>query len=417
MDYLDYGSGAEEDDCYVDDVDYEQDKEDYQNPDLLNSVSDLEFIATHAADYNVDFNAENDVVLKISLPASAMEEDDSSSEEESGSESEGDERVVQTGGVNAAVSSSDSSDSSDSEDEVITKKAYNKQSKQIHWLTEEEGEEMATGPLKTRNEIDEVVEPLDHSHIEIRDTADLTTIGEVMYRIDHECVVVIQSDYTTSPLNEGSIICNIDGKVLGKVQEIFGPITTPFYTVRWKNVATAAGNNNKNKGGGQNKKQNNKQKGKKVAGEGAGGDDDAVAVTGAGAADGAVQLVALADDAPVLEETSMAVDTEIELDSSLPAEIITPDEGTAAPAPILASEAGIPEKSSATEPKVSSEQGAPAPKIASGLEISDVRALFPVGARLFTVNSCASFVLPSQLQKAHVKGSDASNAYDEEVGL
>lgn len=398
MDFLDYASGGEDDDCNVDDIEYDQEREDYiESSEQLNAVSDLEFIASNAADCTFDFNGQTSPELNIALPPPDLENDESSSDGDS-EDDEGSVKMV----AEKVVESSSSSDSSDSEEEVITKKQYNKQSKQIHWLTEEEGEDMATGPLKTKNEIDEVVEPLDHSHIEIRDTADLTCIGEVMYRIDHECVVVIQADYTTSPLNEGSIICNIDGKVLGKVQEIFGPITTPFYTVRWKNaVAAGAGSNNKGgKGGAQNKKQNNKNNSKQKGKKGA----------------MVVETAATAEEPEVIAAQPAAVaegsmDTEIELDSSLAVSPTAPAVADIAPAEKTAS-ATTPEATAAVEEATAVSEPA---KVVSGLEISDVRALFPVGARLFTVTSHCSFVLPAQLQKAYAKGSDASNAYDEEV--
>jgi hypothetical protein len=43
--------------------------------------------------------------------------------------------------------------------------------------------------------------------------ADLVCVGKVLYRIDHECVVVVQAEHTLNPLNESSILCNKDGKV------------------------------------------------------------------------------------------------------------------------------------------------------------------------------------------------------------
>ena len=52
-------------------------------------------------------------------------------------------------------------------------------------------------------------------------------------RMDEEHTLVVQATHTDSPLNEGSLLFFSDGSVIGKISEIFGPITTPFYIVRW----------------------------------------------------------------------------------------------------------------------------------------------------------------------------------------
>jgi rRNA processing protein Gar1 len=63
----------------------------------------------------------------------------------------------------------------------------------------------------------------------------LTIVGDVLYQMTHENTIVIQSHLTNTPLNEGSIICNQEGIILGLIYEIFGPVLTPFYVVRYKN--------------------------------------------------------------------------------------------------------------------------------------------------------------------------------------
>ena len=62
---------------------------------------------------------------------------------------------------------------------------------------------------------------------------DLDKVGKIMYFIDDESIIVVQSGYTISPLAEGSILCTQEGISLGKIEEIFGPVTTPFYSIRW----------------------------------------------------------------------------------------------------------------------------------------------------------------------------------------
>jgi len=357
-------------------VEYEAGNYDDHDGDLP-AVSDLEFIAANAADA-FEF---------IDTGANMLEEApeqiiSSSGESDDDSENDCDDDMAVEAAVAAEESSSD--DSSDSEDEIVTEKQYQKKSKQISWLTEEEGDEATTGPLKTKNELEEEIEVVEVKQLEISDSSDLVCVGEVKYRIDHECVVVIQADYTTNALNEGSVLCNVDGKILGKIQEIFGPITTPFYTVRWKNPS-AQSNGNAGNQGKKNNNKNNKKKGK-------GGNK--------GSETGAIEAATLSVD-PIVPD---AVGIEIETDNSL--------EQKTAQDPLVTEESQV---TAETVPAAPTEKAVVAPKPAAGLEIAEVRALFPVGAKLYTVRSHCSFVLAAQLEKARAKGSDASNAYDEEV--
>lgn len=378
MDQLNYDSNGD-DDCSVEDVEFEADHYDDHDADLP-EVSDLEFIAANAAEAFefVDTGAsmlEQDILQNES--SSRGSDEDSVSESEDG--------MVETTFVADDCSSESSSDS---EDEIVTDKQYLKKAKQISWLTEEE-EEATTGPLKTKNELEEVIEVVEVKQLDINDSSDLVCVGEVKYRIDHECVVVIQADYTTNALNEGSVLCNIDGKILGKIQEIFGPITTPFYTVRWKNPSVQGSNN-----GNQSKKNNNSRNNKKKKNK----------------SDNKATSTATEDVVVTVEPiVSDAVGIEIENDDSLEQQTKQkelPSEETMAALDTTSTAA-------AATPVVTDV----APKPAAGLEISEVRALFPVGAKLYTVRAHCSFVLAAQLEKARAKGSDASNAYDEEVGI
>ena len=82
--------------------------------------------------------------------------------------------------------------------------------------------------------------------------------------MDEERTLVVQASYTESPLNEGSLLFFKEKVVIGKVCEIFGPITTPFYVVRWAASSAAIVSGNKvtcNKDG--NKKLKKKKKNRK----------------------------------------------------------------------------------------------------------------------------------------------------------
>lgn len=232
--------------------------------------------------------------------------------------------------------------------------------------------------------------------MDIKDNTELVCIGEVKYRIDHECVVVIQADFTTNALNEGSTLCNIDGRVLGKIQEIFGPITTPYYTVRWKNPTAQA--NKLNAGITQNKKKKNNNNKSKMNNNKQSGETVNATVVENEAPVGVVGAAAAVDEPVVVASDSVAI--EIEKDVSI-------EQSTASSSVMV--------EATAENPSVGNEAAPVVPEAPKPLQISDVRALFPVGAKLYTVQAHCSYVLASQMQRAHAKGSDASNAYDEEV--
>ena len=44
---------------------------------------------------------------------------------------------------------------------------------------------------------------------------------------------MIQSIETNRPLNEGSVLLLSNGLVIGMIQEMFGPLTSPFYVLKW----------------------------------------------------------------------------------------------------------------------------------------------------------------------------------------
>jgi len=85
-------------------------------------------------------------------------------------------------------------------------------------------------PPRTAHEIEEPVEEVD---VKIPPEAEIILVGEVLYHICGESTVVIQSLPTSTPLDEGSVLCLADRSLIGKVGEVFGPLSQPFYVVRW----------------------------------------------------------------------------------------------------------------------------------------------------------------------------------------
>lgn len=96
---------------------------------------------------------------------------------------------------------------------------------------EHDEEVPSAGPPRTKNEllrespetIDQEVLPSDE---------EIIPVGKVLYCISNEGVLVVQSDATSQPLNENSILCTKSRLVVGRVSEVFGPITAPYYVIR-----------------------------------------------------------------------------------------------------------------------------------------------------------------------------------------
>ena len=70
----------------------------------------------------------------------------------------------------------------------------------------------------------------------------LILVGEVLYALPGTFTVVVEGsgedvNRDSQILNEGSILFREDGLVLGRIHEVFGPVTQPFYLVRLDIVA------------------------------------------------------------------------------------------------------------------------------------------------------------------------------------
>jgi rRNA processing protein Gar1 len=362
MENLNYSSDNDKNDEYIledeDEVGYDSANDD--NDSGTAEVNDLDFIASYAVDvplFEVSHHSSQKAtdVATNDVQSTAVESDNDSDDDEIENDME----------IEDDVDSSSSSDS-DSEDEALT--AGQRKSrfggKLTSMLTEEEDEDQAVGPPRTKNEILETVLYPDNG-VKVTAQDVLVNIGEVMYRIDHECVVVVQAKHTTHPLNEGSVLCSDKGVVLGRIHEVFGPITTPFYVVRWNGkppqTAQSAGGKQTGGGGGKgknNNRGNNRNKNKEDI-------TDAVPA-----------------DAP-LDGPSCSAMSEAAQDASM------------------------------SEAIADSIKSAPVVEVRS---VQQVNELFVPGTAVFMVQSHSSFVTPGVLIQQHGKGSDASNAHDEEVG-
>lgn len=134
-------------------------------------------------------------------------------------------------------SDDDDDDDDDDEEDVLANNAFRQKLKDL--LTEEETENLPSGPPRTKHEVtdvDEVIEPLPEIPREKLMNKDIFQyIGDVLYKIDHERIIVVQAHVDNSqPLNEGSVLVGENGELLGQIFEIFGPVTQPFYLVKYK---------------------------------------------------------------------------------------------------------------------------------------------------------------------------------------
>lgn len=145
----------------------------------------------------------------------------------------------------ASREDSDSEDGSDYESDGSAA-SKNLRSKWADLLTEEEAESFAVGPPRSKHELDPDSEAAllapTVSTIVTGPCSSLQAAGEVVYFIQQEGTLVIRALRPGLPhapctpglatLNEGSLLCDEHGNVLGAVQEVFGPVADPFYLVR-----------------------------------------------------------------------------------------------------------------------------------------------------------------------------------------
>jgi len=221
---------------------------------------------------------------------------------------------------------------------------------------------------------------------------ELIAIGEVADRIDSERVIVVQGYSSVAPLYEGSVLCNDKGVPIGKIYEVFGPIYAPFYTIRWDSAlarqsSDASASTARGKKGGNNKRQ------KKV--------DLTAPITAANIA-----------EVSMSSETTPSATTE---GASVDAVMDTAE-------PEALSECGpVAETESTAHSDVADiamDCGGDDDLTPSSAQAASILAAIKActrGSAMYTVKRHSTFVTPESLLRQNGKGSDASNAYDEEV--
>ena len=333
----------------------------------------------------------------------ANEEEDSDEDSDGEDDDGNDDGDVAEADDESEDSSDD--DESDSEDEEA-KKNRKKLIAEMAMMTDEEADNLPSGPPRTKNEVvDEpiIVPPIKRVTLPAEDDTNnefapgstianktsLALIGEVLYHIPHENTIVVQAYHTANPLNEKSLLCNRDGLVLGYIHEVFGPITTPFYIVRYKGRHSNTSSTSNNKG--QNQPATNGKKKRKNKNKKSQPDDASAASVEDGKDDESEsqpvnELDATPEDVEMSVKESEAVQVEVDSASVVEPQVATEQE---------------PQQS---KPEEEEEEAA-----------VDYETVFTIGSSVYAVPSHAIFITPGQIMMWKTKGSDASNAYDEEV--
>lgn len=94
-----------------------------------------------------------------------------------------------------------------------------------------------SGIPRTKNEIlsTELPDP-DPFPERIGDDDEVSEIGAIYNLTDN--LIIVQSNKGNDPIDEGGLLCFEDRTTLGRIDEVFGPVSQPFYTVRLGRNAT-----------------------------------------------------------------------------------------------------------------------------------------------------------------------------------
>ncbi len=94
--------------------------------------------------------------------------------------------------------------------------------------------------LKTKGELTlNELEPVAQLKIDLDEKIKLIKMGVVLSIVDDKLVVIqsmLDENQKTKPLDEETILFDSKRKCLGKIFEVFGPVTSPFYSIRFNNT-------------------------------------------------------------------------------------------------------------------------------------------------------------------------------------
>jgi rRNA processing protein Gar1 len=117
--------------------------------------------------------------------------------------------------------SSSESDSSDSESEVPSSPVS----------VPEEFE-----PIKSKNETEPTVEPI---HITIPNNSQLYPVGTMMHLVKEQIIVEQFESGEEKVLDLDSILVDKEKNIIGRINDTFGPVTQPYYSIRFNTTEEA----------------------------------------------------------------------------------------------------------------------------------------------------------------------------------
>ncbi|KAF3935951.1 hypothetical protein ABW19_dt0203365 [Dactylella cylindrospora] len=148
----------------------------------------------------------------------------------------------------SASSSSDEADTS-SDDEAEEDAIFLDIQKEARRLMDEDGvsddeggnanKKGISGPHRTKNELPELRSVSIRPQIEISSSTPIVPLGTIESVVDGLVLVKASVSAEYQVLNEQSMLCFDDRSLLGSVQETFGRVEQPYYTVRLKDAEEA----------------------------------------------------------------------------------------------------------------------------------------------------------------------------------
>ncbi|KAM3588357.1 hypothetical protein VKS41_000805 [Umbelopsis sp. WA50703] len=136
-------------------------------------------------------------------------------------------------------SDSDSDDESDADLDLPTKSMSIAEREKalidISWMDDEEGKLNDSGPLRTKNEIENIV--VQRPTVTIKPEAKIVEIGTIYAVVENTVVVQGHVSGDEQVLDSGSLFVFEDREILGEIFETFGPVARPLYSVRFNDAS------------------------------------------------------------------------------------------------------------------------------------------------------------------------------------
>ncbi|MED6182660.1 hypothetical protein PIB30_030739 [Stylosanthes scabra] len=189
---------------------------------------------------------------QVKAEIEAESESESESESEEDSEGATSSSSSESSSSSSEESSSDDSDSDDGDEEEEGEEkgkdadveegeidgSDDDVEKMVSWSMEDDGgdgdddeADVGGGPIKSKNELEDLP-PVPPVNVTLEPSHQMRPVGGVMSKLGAK--VIVEGIEKHDPLSEGSILWITESrKPLGLIDEIFGPVKTPYYIVRY----------------------------------------------------------------------------------------------------------------------------------------------------------------------------------------